>query len=127
MNHFSTYPFYAYYTDKIEKNTTKGEIEIGDDCWIGLNAIILSGAKIAKGCVIGAGSVVRGSFEPYSIIIGNPARCVKKRFSDDVIKILNDINFDKLDSNFITKNINKFYSPLDLDLALEIKQEMEAK
>lgn len=126
MNCFSTYPFYAYYTNKIEKNTTKGAIEIGDDCWIGLNSIILSGSKIANGCVVGAGSVVRGSFEPYSIIIGNPAKCVKKRFDDDVIEILNQIDFNHLNNELITKNIDKLYSPLDLNLALEIKAIMEA-
>ncbi|RDU58323.1 DapH/DapD/GlmU-related protein [Helicobacter sp. MIT 99-5507] len=121
MNCFSTYPFYAYYTDKIEKNTTKGETIIGDDCWIGLNAIILSGSKIGKGCVIGAGSVVRGEFEPYSVIIGNPAIQVKKRFSNEIIEILESIDFDTLDSDKILEHLHRFYTPLDKNLALEIK------
>ena len=125
MNHFSTYPFYAYYTNKIEKNTTKGEIEIGDDCWIGLNAIILSGSKIGKGCVIGAGSVVRGEFEPYSVIIGNPAIQVKKRFSNEIIEILKTIDFNILDSKKILENLHRFYTPLDINLALEIKGLLE--
>lgn len=52
-------------------------IEIGDNVWIGLNAIILKGARIGKNSVIGANSVVSGVFPDNSLIVGNPARVVK--------------------------------------------------
>jgi len=53
-------------------------IEIGDDSWIGANAVITAGSKIGKHCVIGAGAVVTGIVPDYSIAVGNPARIVKK-------------------------------------------------
>jgi len=51
---------------------SKGGIIVEDDVWIGANCVILDGAVLGKGCVIGAGSVVRGEIEPYSIQAGNP-------------------------------------------------------
>ena len=59
----------------------KKSLEIGSDVWVGGHSIILSGLKIGHGCVIGAGSVVRESLDPYSIAIGNPAMTIKKRFN----------------------------------------------
>lgn len=53
-------------------------VRIGDDCWVGLNAIILKGADIKEGCIVAAGAVVRkGHYPPYSLIAGVPARVVK--------------------------------------------------
>ena len=52
-------------------------INIGNNVWIGINAIILKGTKIGDHSIVGAGSVVKGEFPPYSLIIGNPAHLVK--------------------------------------------------
>lgn len=52
-------------------------IEIGKDCFIGVNSIILKGTVLGDGCVVGAGSVVCGKFEPYTVIAGNPAITIK--------------------------------------------------
>ena len=126
MNNFSTYPFYAYFSDKTEQNTTKGEIVIGDDVWIGLDSLICSGANVPRGCVVGAKSVVRGSFEPYSIIIGNPAKCVKKRFPKEIIEILETIDFDGLDESVITNLIDKLYLPLNENLTAELASQIRS-
>jgi maltose O-acetyltransferase len=53
-------------------------IHIGDDCWIGGNAIICPGVTIGNGCVIGAGSVVTKNIPDYSLAVGNPAKVIKK-------------------------------------------------
>lgn len=127
MNTLSTYPFYAYYTNKNEENTTRGEINIGDDCWIGLNSLICSEVKVGKGSVIGAGSVLRGSFEPYSIIIGNPAVCVKKRFSKEIINVIENINLNNLSKNKILEIIDNLYAPLDMNIALKLSQTIGGK
>lgn len=53
-------------------------VYIGDDSWIGVNTTILSNTRIGKHCVIGANSLVKGTFEDYSVIAGNPAKIIKK-------------------------------------------------
>jgi virginiamycin A acetyltransferase len=63
----------------------KGDVTIGNDVWVGSNVIIMSGVTIGDGAVIGAGSVVTSDIEPYTIVAGNPAKVIKKRFSDEVI------------------------------------------
>lgn len=55
-----------------------GKIEIGDDCFIGMNSIILKGTKLGNNVIVGAGSVVHGSFPDNCIIAGNPAKIVKQ-------------------------------------------------
>lgn len=58
--------------------TNKG-ITVGDNCWIGSGVVFLDGAHVPEGCVIGANSVVNGVFEKNSIIVGSPAKSIKKR------------------------------------------------
>ncbi len=72
---------------------TRGDIVIGSDVWIAGNAIILSGVTIGDGAVVGAGSVVIEDVPPYTIVFGNPARIVRKRFSDDVIAALLEVRW----------------------------------
>ena len=67
---------------------SKGDVVIGSDVWIGRGATILSGSTIGRGAVIGAEAVVSGSVRPYSVVVGNPAREVKRRFSDDTVDAL---------------------------------------
>lgn len=61
---------------------------IGNDVWIGSNAFVKGGVIIGNGAIIGAHSVVTKDVEPYSIVAGNPATVIRKRFDNDVIKIL---------------------------------------
>jgi len=72
---------------------TKGDIYIGNDVWIGVDAIIMSGVNIGDGAVIGARTVVTNDVPPYSVAVGNPARVVKKRFNDETIGRLLKINW----------------------------------
>jgi virginiamycin A acetyltransferase len=89
----TTYPFSKIIPDvNIEGHpSTKGTVVIGNDVWIGTGALILSGVTIGDGAVIAARSVVATNVEPYSIVAGNPAKEIKKRFSqkniDDLMKI----------------------------------------
>ena len=64
-------------------NNREYSIIIENDVWIGANSIILSGAKIGKGSIVSAGSVVTKEFPPYSILSGNPARLIMSRRYDE--------------------------------------------
>ena len=63
---------------------TKGNTEIGNDVWIGFNSTIMPGIKIGDGAIIATNSTVTKNVEPYSIVGGNPAKEIKKRFTKDV-------------------------------------------
>ena len=64
----------------------KKKIVIEDDVWIGAGSVIISGVKICRGAIVGAGSVVVKDVAPYSIVAGVPARCIKMRFSEEEVK-----------------------------------------
>ncbi len=68
-------------------------VSIGNDVWIGANVFIADRVKIGNGCVIGAGAVVTHSIPDYSIVGGNPSRIIKKRFSEEIIKRLEEIKW----------------------------------
>lgn len=61
------------------------DVEIGPGCWIGTRVTILGGARIGKGCVIGAGSLVRGNIPDYSVAVGVPAKVIKTRVPRDPV------------------------------------------
>lgn len=63
--------------DNKEKILSK-PIKIGKNCFIGCNSIILKGTELGEGCIVGAGAVVSGKFENNSVIVGNPAKTIKK-------------------------------------------------
>ena len=88
--------------------------EIGNDVWIGNRAIILQGLKIGDGAVIGAGSVVTHDVEPYSIIAGNPARLLRKRFDEATIKQLMDLKWWEQDEKWLQEHGKEFSSPVCL-------------
>lgn len=74
-----------------ELPTTKGDVLIGNDVWLCYGSLILSGVKIGNGAVIGAGSVVTRNVKAYSIVGGNPAREIRKRFNCNQIHQLERI------------------------------------
>lgn len=93
MNAVSTFPFYTLEgwnakPPKAEDLPFKGNTVIGNDVWIGQHAVILPGTQIGDGAIVGAYSVVGGHVEPYTIVAGNPARVIRKRFCDELIRLL---------------------------------------
>jgi acetyltransferase-like isoleucine patch superfamily enzyme len=112
-SYISTFPFKVKILNFGYEATTKGPIELGDDVWIGENVLILSGVKIGQGAVVAAGAIVTKDVLPYSIVGGNPARLIKFRFSEEVIRVLCKIDYDKLDANNIAVNIDLLYQNID--------------
>jgi acetyltransferase-like isoleucine patch superfamily enzyme len=107
----STYPFKVHICGGKSEALTKGPIIIGDDVWIGFGSTILSGVTIGKGAIIGTGSVVAKNVPPYAIFIGN--KVVKYRFSQEIIDILLEIDFNKMDEKSIKDNIDLLYCPIN--------------
>ena len=93
MNAVSTFPFYTLEgwnmnAPAISDLPLKGDTIIGNDVWIGQNAVILPGVHIGDGVIIGANSIVGSDVEPYTIVVGNPARVLRKRFDDELIELM---------------------------------------
>lgn len=81
----TTFPFPAFIStpEPIEGYAfSRGDVVIGNDVWLCTGAVILSGVIIGHGAVVAAGAVVTQDVEPYSIVAGNPARCVRSRFAE---------------------------------------------
>ena len=98
MNAVSTFPFYTLegweQTPPTQSDLPiKGDTIIGNDVWIGQNATILPGVHIGDGAIIGANSVVGSNVDPYTIVVGNPAKPIKKRFDDKLIDIMGKLKW----------------------------------
>ena len=118
-NAISTYPFAVFgngWESAMEGKTypNKGNIEIGNDVWIGYNATIMAGVKIGDGAIIATNSTVVSDVEPYSIVGGNPAKEIKKRFSPEIIERLLKLQWWNWDIEKITKNVQNL-TDLDID------------
>lgn len=91
----STYPFPIFFEEwglDVQDITTawdnKGAIVIGNDVWIGYEAVILSGVTIGDGAIIGTRAIVTKDVPPYTIVGGVPAKTIRKRFAEDTISAL---------------------------------------
>ncbi|MGB6294565.1 MAG: Vat family streptogramin A O-acetyltransferase [Rivularia sp. (in: cyanobacteria)] len=110
---FSTYPFQIFgngwekVTPESNELPFKGDTVIGNDVWIGYEALIMPGVQIGDGAIIASKSVVTKNVEPYTIVGGNPAKEIKKRFTDDVIDSLLKIAWWNWDIEKITRNLDK--------------------
>lgn len=126
MNAASTFPFYILEgweqpIPPMEKMSVKGDTIIGNDVWIGQNATVLPGVHIGDGAIIGANSVVGSDVAPYSIVVGNPARLIRKRFDDDLIALLLEVKW----WNLPIEQINQFIPVLSCDDLEKVKGELE--
>jgi len=112
MDSLSTYPFPLFFEEwnlKKENVTdswnNKGNIVIGNDVWIGYEAIIMAGVTIGDGAIIGTRAVVTKDVPPYAIVGGVPAKIIRKRFSDEVSSELLKIKWWNWEKDIIEKNI----------------------
>lgn len=117
MKSQSTYTFPIFYEEwGLDVNhitdawDNKGNIIIGNDVWIGYDAIIMSGVHIGDGAIIGTRAIVTNDVPPYSIVGGLPAKIIKKRFSNDTISKLLEIKWWDWSSKKIQSNIQHIKS-----------------
>ncbi len=97
----------------------KGETKIGNNVWIGDSVIILPGVQIGDGAVIGAGSIVTKNIPPFAVAVGNPAKVIKFRFSQKIIKKLLKISWWNWPNDKIL--LNKSFFNTDLTLISDIQ------
>lgn len=91
MDGISTYPFKVFgdaWSQASMNVVSKGDTVIGNDVWIGNSVTIMQGVKIGDGAIIGTNSLVTKDVEPYTIVGGNPARVIRKRFDDETVEFL---------------------------------------
>lgn len=93
-----------------EEATTNGDIVIEDDVWIGYRATILDGVCIGQGAVVAAGAVVTKDVEPYSIVGGVPAKFIRRRFNEDVVRDILQCDFSTIDKEVVERNLNVLYA-----------------
>lgn len=128
MNAVTTFPFYTldgWDMSPPEKCDLplKGNTVIGNDVWIGQNAVILPGVHIGDGAIIGANSVVGSNVEPYSKVVGNPARVIQKRFDEEMIDLL--LKFKWWDKSI--DEINRLIPILTCSDLEKVKNEIKKK
>ena len=112
LSSLSTYPFPLFFEEwGLEKKDVtnawdnKGDIVIGNDVWIGYEAVVLAGVTIGDGAIIGTRAVVTKNVPPYTIVGGVPAKPIKKRFSEETISALLEIQWWNWSEERIARNI----------------------
>jgi virginiamycin A acetyltransferase len=107
----STYPFHLFgsgwemYVPSLDDLPIKGNTEVGNDVWIGRDVTIMPGVKIGDGAIIAAQSIVTKNVAPYTVVGGNPAKIIKKRYSDKVIEEWLTIKWWDWDPKKISDNL----------------------
>lgn len=114
LGSLSTYPFPIFFEEwELPTDTgsvaqawdNHGNIEIGNDVWIGYEAVILSGVSIGDGAIIGTRAVVTKDVPPYTIVGGVPAKLIRKRFDDETITKLESLRWWDWSEESIKRNI----------------------
>lgn len=111
MNGFSTYPFPIFgqgWKGHFEGELDvpfKGDTVIGNDVWIGHDALFMPGVRVGDGAIIGTRAVVTQDVPPYAVVGGNPARLIRYRFDDATIAALLRIRWWEWDIAKITRNL----------------------
>ena len=128
MNAVSTFPFYTLEGWEMDAPDStdmpfKGDTVIGNDVWIGQNAVILPGVHIGDGAIIGANSVVGSDVDPYTIVVGNPAKPLRKRFDEELIGLL--LKFKWWDKS--VEEINSMIPILTCSDLSKVKAELEKR
>jgi virginiamycin A acetyltransferase len=104
---FSTFPFAAFgneWSDIPLEPQSKGDTIVGNDVWIGNSATIMPGIKIGDGAIIATNAVVTKNVDPFTIVGGNPATLIRKRFDEETIQTLLKIQWWNWGIEKITKN-----------------------
>lgn len=113
LSSLSTYPFPLFFEEwGLEKRNVaeswdnKGDIVLGNDVWIGYEAVIMAGVTIGDGAIIGARAVVTKDVPPYMVAGGIPAKPIKKRYPEETIAALSELKWWDWPENRIAQNLH---------------------
>ena len=127
----TTYPFHVFgglWEEKTPPHLSqlpfKGDIVVGNDVWFGRECVIMPGVKIGEGAIIAAYSIVTKDVSPYSVVGGNPAKLIKKRFDDQLIEALLTLQWWNLPSDELLNLLPLLCNP-DLEHVKQILHERE--
>ena len=118
-----TFPIDALFFDG-PKSLSRGKITIGDDVWIGRDAVIMSGVTVGNGAVIATRSVVTKDVPAYAVVGGIPAKVIKYRFDGAMLEALKELDYDKIDKAFILNHQTEICAPMTQDALTEIKVDL---
>ncbi|WP_163265967.1 CatB-related O-acetyltransferase [Chelativorans alearense] len=113
LSGFSTYPFNIFghgweegFDVESWRREVRGDTVVGNDVWIGMEAVIMPGVKIGDGAIIAGRSVVTHDVPPYAVAAGNAAQVVKMRFDELTVRRLLDIAWWNWPADKITRNLD---------------------
>jgi virginiamycin A acetyltransferase len=111
LSGLTTYPFYIFgngwevATPQPGSLPYKGDTVIGNDVWLGYDALVMPGVQIGDGAIVAARSVVVGNVPAYAVVGGNPAKLLKQRFSDETVNELLAIRWWNWPVEKVTRNL----------------------
>lgn len=130
ISSITTYPFHVFggaWSENTPPHLSqlpfKGDIEIGNDVWIGRESVIMPGVKIGDGAIIAAYSVVVKDVPPYSVAGGNPARLIRQRFDDEYVRMLTKLKWWDFEPDRLTGFLSVLCDP-DLEKVRKILAKM---
>lgn len=111
-HHFFEHPRYGFTQANMDEDGTHAKrnpnIVIENDVWLGANVIVLPGVKIGNGVIVGAQAVVTKDLPDYAIAVGVPAKVIRYRFTEDKIKLLNELKWWDWSDEILKENISLF-------------------
>lgn len=125
----STFPFKVKVTKELPTESDllfSGNMQIGNDVWIGRRAIIMPGIKIGDGAIVGAGAIVTKDVPPYAIVAGNPAKLIRYRFSESQIESLLAIRWWEWSDEKIRAEQPSFFGSIDDFIAAHATRQPKA-
>lgn len=130
ISHLSSSPVFYSPNNGLKIKWTKDKLyddfpkfcHIGNDVWIGLNAVIMGGVNIGDGAIIAANAFVNKDVPPFAIVGGIPAKLIRFRFDDNIIQELLKIKWWELDPSVLQEKINLFNTNVDLKIIKKLNE-----
>jgi len=117
LHHFTyrriKYGFASSDDEEFFQRRSEHKVYIGHDTWLGHGAILMPGVKIGNGAVVGSGAIVTKDVDPYTIVVGVPAKPIKRRFAEDIVRKLEEIKWWDWSYGIIKERLDDFYLPIN--------------